>query len=87
MTSLASHDGDELLAHVARHCDGVIAVEVDRLRRRRPGLSAADLAALHATLTDLADRLLLDSIRRQPALHDAVAPVFSPFESQRRGIS
>ncbi|UPK75273.1 hypothetical protein MU582_01130 [Nocardioidaceae bacterium SCSIO 66511] len=87
MARLTTHDGDELLAHVARHCDGVIAVEVDRLRRRRPGLSAADLAALHAALTDLADRLLLDSIRRQPALHDAVAPVFSPLETQRRGIS
>lgn len=86
MARLTTHDGDELLAHVARHCDGVIAVEVDRLRRRRPGISEADLAALDAALAQLAEELLLGSIRRQPALHEAVAPVFSQLES-RRGIS
>lgn len=87
MAQLMTGDGDALLATVERLCDGVIAAEVDRLCRRRPGLSAADLAALRSALAELADQLLLDSLRRRPALHDRVAPIFSPLEAQGRGTS
>ena len=86
MTPLDNED-QGLLTQVARQCDAVIAAETERLRRRKPSVSEVDLAALDAALTDLAEQLLLASIRRQPALHDAVAPIFSPHESHLRGTS
>ena len=77
----------DLGERLARECDSVIAVEIERLRRRRPALSATDLAMLERSLARLADHLLLDAIRRRPGLHDAVSPLFSPESSLWKGAS
>lgn len=70
-------DGRELVAQVTRVCDDVIAAERSRLERRRPQLSAAELAAVDETLSDLVDRLLLDALRGNPDLHESIAPLFT----------
>lgn len=74
---LTTEADDRLTRRIARDCDAVIAGELSRLRRRRPGLSAADLAALDTTLSALANRLFLDALRRRPELTDAIAPIFT----------
>lgn len=84
MTQLETHEDVELLVRIARDCDDVIALEVDRLRRRRPSLSEQDLAAVDDALAQLAERLLLDAIRRSPNLHDAIGPIFSTLRSVGR---
>ncbi|UYM07600.1 hypothetical protein [Solicola gregarius] len=90
MTQLATREDNGLLVRIARDCDVVIAAEVERLRRRRPCLTQADLDAVDAALAELAERLLLDAIRRRPALHEAISPIFStpsPLNSQGKATS
>lgn len=77
MTVLGPAD-DELTERVARDCDAVIEAEVSRLRRRRPQLPESALHALDETLDELAERLLLRALRRNPGLRHSLAPVFAP---------
>lgn len=87
MTQLATREDNDLSVRIAAECDTVIAAELERLRRRLPSLSEADVAAIDDALAQLAERLLLDAVRRRPALHDAIGPIFSPFNSQRKATS
>lgn len=87
MTRLATRTEADLPARVAAGCDAVIAAELDRLRHRLPSLSTTDLAAIDDALAQLADHLLLDAIRRRPALHGLVDPLFAPLDSRGKAES
>lgn len=87
MTQLVTREDSDLSVRIAGDCDTVIAAEIERLRRRLPSLSKADVAAIDDALAQLAERLLLDAIRRRPELHDTVDPIFSPLNSQRKATS
>lgn len=87
MARLTTHTDSELSARIAADCDAVVAAELDRLRRRLPSLSTADLAAVDDALARLADRLLLDAIRQRPTLHGRVEPIFAPLDSRGRARS
>ena len=84
MPQLTTRADSDLLTRIAADCDTVIAAELERLRHRVPSLPEADLAAIDDALAQLAERLFLDAIRRRPALHGLVDPIFSPLDSQRR---
>ncbi|MGH3357421.1 MAG: hypothetical protein ACRDO7_01370, partial [Nocardioidaceae bacterium] len=75
--TLTRPDDGFLTERIARECESVIDAERTRLRRRRPQLSDTELATLDETLTQIAERLLLDALRRNPTLTDSVAPLFT----------
>lgn len=83
--ALTTDADDYLIERIARDCDAVIDAELSRLRRRRPRLSESDLAALDKTLSALANRLLLDALRRRPELIDTIAPIFTIDSPVRAG--
>lgn len=87
MTQLETREDSDLSVRIAAECDAVIAAELERLQHRLPSMSETDLAAIDDALAQLAERLLLDAIRRRPELHDAVDPIFSPLNSQRKATS
>lgn len=61
---------------LARRCDEIIAAELARLRRRRPGLSPHQLDAVDQALRDLAERFVLDPVRRNPAHASSIDALF-----------
>jgi len=65
----------DLVTELENRCDEVIEGELVRLGRRQPGLTDAQLVVIEQALSDLADRLLLDSLRRKPGLTDLVEPL------------
>lgn len=64
---------NELADRVGR----VIDIELTRLRHRQPTLTASQLAVVEQTLSDLANRLLLDAIRRNPRLWPRLELLFT----------
>ena len=75
MTVAQSNDFADRLA---RRCREFIDAEVLRLGRREPGLAGADLAEVDRALADLADKLLLDTLRSRPDLAGRLEPLFAP---------
>jgi hypothetical protein len=68
--------GNDFADRLSRRCQEFIDAEVTRLGRREPGLASADLAEIDRVLTDLADKLLLDTLRRRPDLAGRLEPLF-----------
>jgi hypothetical protein len=69
--------GTDLVVEVTHRCDAVIEAELTRLGRRQPALTPAQLVVIEQALSELADKLLLDALRRKPALLGRVEPLFT----------
>lgn len=77
MTGPATHAHRHVTGLVTRRCEQVIRDELVRLDHRQPALSSTQLAVVEQSLTALADRLLLNAIRRHPDHLDAVEALFA----------
>jgi hypothetical protein len=67
----------DLVTEMTSRCDQVIELELARLGRRQPRLTAAELAVVEQVLAEVADKLLLDALRRKPTLLGRVEPLFT----------
>lgn len=78
----------DVVSLLGRRCDEVISAELERLRRRQPGLGTAELRVVEESLGGLVEALLIDPVRRHPGHGDAVDTLFAlSDDSSRRGRS
>jgi hypothetical protein len=74
----------DLAEEMSRRFELVISSELGRLGRRQPALTAGQLAVVERALAELADRLLLDALRRHPELSGRLQPLFQPPQRPKK---